>query len=55
MTSYDFDPLSRETVRTLQNGLQTRLTYTPAGNVDTYEDPAGVTDYTWNKATSSPS
>ncbi|MFH8791941.1 RHS repeat-associated core domain-containing protein [Streptomyces sp. NPDC017941] len=46
---YAFDPLSRETVRTLQNGSQTRLTYTPAGNVDTYEDPAGVTDYTWNK------
>ncbi|MGW7199040.1 RHS repeat-associated core domain-containing protein [Streptomyces chryseus] len=49
VTAYDFDPLSRETVRTLQNGSQTRLTYTPAGNVDTYEDPAGVTDYTWNK------
>lgn len=49
VTKYDFDPLSRETVRTLQNGSQTRLTYTPAGNVDTYEDPAGVTDYTWNK------
>ncbi|MEW2551515.1 RHS repeat-associated core domain-containing protein [Streptomyces zhihengii] len=46
---YAFDPLSRETVRTLQNGSQTRLTYTPAGNVDTYEDPAGVTDYTWDK------
>jgi RHS repeat-associated protein len=49
VTSYDFDPLSRETVRTLQNGSQTRLKYTPAGNVDTYEDPAGVTDYTWNQ------
>ncbi|MEK9523414.1 DUF6531 domain-containing protein [Streptomyces venezuelae] len=49
VTAYDFDPLSRETVRTLQNGSQTRLTYTPAGNVDTYEDPAGVTDYTWNQ------
>ncbi|MGW0548099.1 RHS repeat-associated core domain-containing protein [Streptomyces altiplanensis] len=46
--TYDFDPLSRETVRTLQNGSQTKLTYTPAGNVDTYTDPAGVTDYTWN-------
>ncbi|MEV6785746.1 RHS repeat domain-containing protein, partial [Streptomyces sp. NPDC051098] len=23
--------------------------YTPAGNVDTYQDPAGVTDYTWNE------
>ncbi|MFE3676058.1 RHS repeat-associated core domain-containing protein [Streptomyces griseus] len=46
---YDFDPLSRETVRTLQNGSQTVLAYTPAGNVDTYKDPAGLTDYTWNK------
>ncbi|HET6859639.1 MAG TPA: RHS repeat-associated core domain-containing protein [Streptomyces sp.] len=50
VTQYDFDPLSRETVRTLQNGSQTKLTYTPAGNVDTYEDPAGITDYTWDKA-----
>ncbi|WP_435886397.1 RHS repeat-associated core domain-containing protein [Streptomyces cyaneofuscatus] len=46
---YAFDPLSRETVRTLQNGSQTVLAYTPAGNVDTYKDPAGLTDYTWNK------
>ncbi|MER6189531.1 RHS repeat-associated core domain-containing protein [Streptomyces cyaneofuscatus] len=46
---YEFDPLSRETVRTLQNGSQTVLAYTPAGNVDTYKDPAGLTDYTWNK------
>lgn len=46
---YDFDPLSRETVRTLQNGSQTVLAYTPAGNVDTYKDPAYLTDYTWNK------
>ncbi|MFE5208951.1 RHS repeat-associated core domain-containing protein [Streptomyces sp. NPDC056600] len=45
---YAFDPLNRETVRTLQDGSQTRLTYTPAGNVDTYEDPAGLTDYTWD-------
>ncbi|WLQ45218.1 RHS repeat-associated core domain-containing protein [Streptomyces laculatispora] len=47
--SYDFDPLSRETIRTLQDGSQTVLTYTPAGNVDTYQDPAGLTDYTWNE------
>lgn len=46
---YAFDPLSRETVRTLQNGSQTVLAYTPAGNVDTYKDPAGLTDYTWNE------
>ncbi|MEU6956168.1 RHS repeat-associated core domain-containing protein [Streptomyces sp. NPDC045714] len=46
---YEFDPLSRETVRTLQNGSQTVLAYTPAGNVDTYKDPAGLTDYTWNE------
>ncbi|MFJ3969188.1 RHS repeat-associated core domain-containing protein [Streptomyces parvus] len=47
--TYDFDPLSRETVRTLQNGAQTVLAYTAAGNVDTYKDPAGLTDYTWNE------
>ncbi|WP_138907019.1 hypothetical protein [Streptomyces chryseus] len=32
-----------------RNGSQTRLTCTPAGNVDTYQDPAGVTGYIWNK------
>ncbi|MFG2923223.1 RHS repeat-associated core domain-containing protein [Streptomyces sp. NPDC048305] len=47
--AYEFDPLSREAIRTLQNGSQTILTYTPAGNVDTYQDPAGLTDYTWNE------
>lgn len=46
---YAFDPLSRETVRTLQDGSQTVLAYTPAGDVDTYQDPSGLTDYTWNK------
>ncbi|WP_455569845.1 RHS repeat-associated core domain-containing protein [Streptomyces roseus] len=49
VTKYDFDPLSRETVRTLQNGSQTKLAYTPAGNVDYYQDPSGITDYTWNE------
>ncbi|MFJ6699347.1 RHS repeat-associated core domain-containing protein [Streptomyces sp. NPDC091272] len=47
---YEFDPLSRETIRTLQNGSQTELTYTAAGNVDTYKDPAGLTDYTYDAA-----
>ncbi|MFD3515441.1 RHS repeat-associated core domain-containing protein [Streptomyces sp. NPDC058657] len=47
---YQFDPLSRETIRTLQNGSQTELTYTAAGNVDTYKDPAGLTDYTYDAA-----
>ncbi|MFJ9041892.1 hypothetical protein ACIRF8_35730 [Streptomyces sp. NPDC102406] len=46
---YAFDPLQRETVRTLQDGSQTLLAYTPAGNVDFYQDPAGKTDYTWNE------
>ncbi|MGW6529114.1 RHS repeat-associated core domain-containing protein [Streptomyces venezuelae] len=46
---YEFDPLQRETVRTLQDGSQTLLAYTPAGNVDYYKDPAGTTDYTWNE------
>ncbi|WP_435897588.1 RHS repeat-associated core domain-containing protein [Streptomyces albidoflavus] len=48
VVTYAFDPLSRETVRTLQNGSQTRLTYTPAGNVATYQDPQGTTHYSWN-------
>ncbi|WP_353940162.1 RHS repeat-associated core domain-containing protein [Streptomyces sp. HUAS MG91] len=46
---YQFDPLQRETVRTLQDGSQTLLAYTPAGNVDYYQDPAGKIDYTWNE------
>ncbi|MEU1133460.1 RHS repeat-associated core domain-containing protein, partial [Streptomyces sp. NPDC005900] len=46
---YAFDPLQRETVRTLQDGSQTLLAYTPAGNVDFYQDPAGKVDYTWNE------
>ncbi|WP_372514924.1 RHS repeat-associated core domain-containing protein [Streptomyces ortus] len=48
--AYDFDPLSRERVRTLQDGSQTVLAYTPAGNVDTYTDPQGTVDYTWDEA-----
>ncbi|WP_369211725.1 RHS repeat-associated core domain-containing protein [Streptomyces flavofungini] len=48
-TKYQFDPLQRETVRTLQDGSQTLLAYTPAGNVDYYQDPAGKVDYTWNE------
>ncbi|MBB6439638.1 RHS repeat-associated core domain-containing protein [Streptomyces candidus] len=47
---YDFDPLSRETVRTLQDGSQTVLAYTPAGNVDTFRDPSGTIDYTYDAA-----
>ncbi|MFF0026605.1 RHS repeat-associated core domain-containing protein [Streptomyces sp. NPDC005496] len=47
---YQFDALSRETVRTLQNGSQTVLAYTADGNVDTYTDPGGTTDYTWDAA-----
>ncbi|RAJ76903.1 RHS repeat-associated protein [Streptomyces sp. PsTaAH-137] len=46
---YQFDPLQRETIRTLQDGSQTLLAYTPAGNVDYYQDPAGKIDYTWNE------
>ncbi|MET9365227.1 RHS repeat-associated core domain-containing protein [Streptomyces sp. NPDC006632] len=48
--TYQFDALSRETVRTLQDGSQTVLAYTANGNVDTYTDPSGVIDYTWDKA-----
>ncbi|MGA5039825.1 RHS repeat-associated core domain-containing protein [Streptomyces capoamus] len=46
---YQFDPLQRETVRTLQDTSQTLLAYTPAGNVDYYQDPAGKVDYAWNE------
>ncbi|MEU0059193.1 hypothetical protein [Streptomyces sp. NPDC006334] len=46
---YEFDPLQRETVRHLQGGSQTLLGYTPAGNVDYYQDPAGKVDYTRNE------
>ncbi|MFE0454990.1 RHS repeat-associated core domain-containing protein [Streptomyces sp. NPDC058914] len=46
---YDFDPLQRETVRHLQDGSQTLLAYTAAGNVDYYQDPVGTVDYTWNE------
>ncbi|NYV73291.1 hypothetical protein HW445_02925 [Streptomyces sp. UH6] len=35
VVGYAFDPLNRETVRTLQDGSQTRLTYRAAGNVGT--------------------
>ncbi|MET9800116.1 RHS repeat-associated core domain-containing protein [Streptomyces sp. NPDC006368] len=47
---YQFDALSRETVRTLQNGSQTVLAYTADGNVDTYTDPGGTTAYAWDAA-----
>ncbi|MFI5875114.1 RHS repeat-associated core domain-containing protein [Streptomyces sp. NPDC051445] len=47
--TYEFDPLQRETVRHLQDGSQTLLVYTAAGNVDYYQDPAGKVDYTWNE------
>ncbi|MFD3514743.1 RHS repeat-associated core domain-containing protein [Streptomyces sp. NPDC058657] len=48
--TYQFDALSRETVRTLQDGSQTVLAYTADGDVDTYKDPGGVTDYSWDAA-----
>lgn len=49
-TRWDFDGLNRESVRTLQNGAQTALAYTPGGEVDHYTDPNGTTDYTWDTA-----
>ncbi|MGA5252520.1 RHS repeat-associated core domain-containing protein [Streptomyces pseudogriseolus] len=49
-TKWDYDELNRESVRTLQNGAQTALAYTPGGDVDFYTDPTGKTDYTWDKA-----
>ncbi|MEU3964615.1 RHS repeat-associated core domain-containing protein [Streptomyces buecherae] len=50
-TAYTYDALSRETVRTLQDGSQAVLTYTPSeGNVDSYTDPTGTVHYTWDAA-----
>ncbi|MFI6434851.1 RHS repeat-associated core domain-containing protein [Streptomyces sp. NPDC050759] len=49
-TRWDHDKLNRESVRTLQNGAQTVLAYTPGGEVDHYTDPTGKTDYTWDAA-----
>ncbi|MFJ8187876.1 RHS repeat-associated core domain-containing protein [Streptomyces sp. NPDC096105] len=49
-TGWTYDELNRESVRTLQNGAQTVLAYTPGGEVDHYTDPTGKTDYTWDKA-----
>ncbi|MFF6811577.1 RHS repeat-associated core domain-containing protein [Streptomyces sp. NPDC012403] len=49
-TKWDYDKLNRESVRTLQNGAQTALAYTPGGDVDHYTDPTGKTDYTWDEA-----
>ncbi|CAL9366170.1 hypothetical protein SUDANB151_00754 [Streptomyces sp. enrichment culture] len=50
ITKYAFDPLSRETVRTLQDGSQTVLTYTAEGNVESYTDPAGTVSYDYDEA-----
>ncbi|MFI8191661.1 RHS repeat-associated core domain-containing protein [Streptomyces sp. NPDC085946] len=49
-TTWTYDRLNREKVRTLQNGAQTALAYTPGGDVDHYTDPTGKTDYTWDAA-----
>jgi RHS repeat-associated protein len=49
-TTWTYDKLNRESVRTLQNGAQTALAYTPGGDVDYYTDPTGKTDYTWDEA-----
>ncbi|MFJ8988820.1 RHS repeat domain-containing protein [Streptomyces sp. NPDC102279] len=49
-TTYQFDPLSRETIRTLQDGSQTVLTYYADGNVETYTDPQGTTKYDYDDA-----
>ncbi len=48
--TWKYDKLNREWVRTLQNGAQTALAYTPGGDVDYYTDPTGTTDYTWDTA-----
>jgi YD repeat-containing protein len=38
-TKGDYDKLNRESVRTLQNGAQTALAYTPGGDIDFSTDP----------------
>jgi YD repeat-containing protein len=51
VTSYTYDGLSRETVRTLQDGSQTVMAYTASeGNLDYYRDPQGTIDYTYDAA-----
>ncbi|RCG23908.1 RHS repeat protein [Streptomyces reniochalinae] len=50
VVKYAFDPLNRETVRTLQDGSQTILTYTADGNVESYQDPGGKTAYAYDDA-----
>ncbi|WP_241266095.1 RHS repeat-associated core domain-containing protein [Streptomyces boncukensis] len=49
ITKYAFDPLNRETIRTLQDGSQTVLKYTAEGNVESYTDPNGTVKYTYSK------
>ena len=50
VVKYAFDPLNRETVRTLQDGSQTILAYTADGNVESYQDPGGKTQYGYDAA-----
>lgn len=49
-TAWEYDDLSRESVRSLQDGTQAVLAYTPRGDVDYAIDPNGTTDYTWDDA-----
>ncbi|MGW1466572.1 RHS repeat-associated core domain-containing protein [Streptomyces sp. NPDC002308] len=49
-TDYAYDTLSREYFRSLQDDSEATLAYTAAGDLDTYTDPMGVTDYTWDDA-----
>ncbi len=49
-TTWRYDALSWEKVRTLPDGSITILAYTADGSVDTYTDPAGTVDYTWDDA-----
>ncbi|WP_347560681.1 RHS repeat-associated core domain-containing protein [Streptomyces sp. AcH 505] len=49
-TAWEYDPLNRESVRTLQDGTEAVLAYTPRGDLDYASDPNGTTDYTWDDA-----
>ncbi|MFJ8871749.1 RHS repeat-associated core domain-containing protein [Streptomyces sp. NPDC102473] len=47
---YAYDTLSREVFRSLQDDSEATLAYTAAGDLDTYTDPMGTTEYTYDDA-----
>ncbi|MFG3102682.1 RHS repeat-associated core domain-containing protein [Streptomyces sp. NPDC048182] len=49
-TYYEYDTLSREIFRSIQDDSEATLAYTAAGDLDTYTDPMGTSDYTYDAA-----